>query len=113
VILENIPKRGSTEKSTTILGFPNADGEIELYKVMEASIMTPELQSQFPMTRSFVGQGLDNPSAMLRFSLSEEKGLSSMVLSDKKTVFIEPYSKKIGDLHQLCQLSSRSVGRRF
>ena len=96
VSLENIPKRGLTKKANTILGFPNAKGDIELYKVMEASVMTAELQSQFPMTRSFVGQGIDNPSAMLRFSLSEEKGLSSMVLSDKKTVFIEPYSKNLG-----------------
>ena len=42
VILENIPKLGLTKKSTTILGFPNAEGELEYFRVMEASVMTPE-----------------------------------------------------------------------
>tara|TARA_R110002012_G_scaffold322089_1_gene555063 strand:+ start:19621 stop:22593 length:2973 start_codon:yes stop_codon:yes gene_type:complete len=91
--LSNAPKRESiSQQSNIIISFPNAEGVLESFRVQEASVMTPELQSQFPEIRSFVGQGIDNPAAIVRFSLSPEKGLSSMVLSNNKTVFIEPYS---------------------
>ncbi|MFD0932400.1 reprolysin-like metallopeptidase [Psychroflexus salinarum] len=90
--LESVPKRDNDNKSGKIISFPSADGSLESFNVMEASVMTPELQEQFPATRSFIGKGIDNPSSILRFSISKEKGLSSMVLSAGKTVFIEPYS---------------------
>jgi hypothetical protein len=89
--LKAISKRGESYKSKTVLSFPNAYGELESYSVMEASVMTKELQVKFPNIRSFVGKGIDNPSSTIRFSISNEKGLSSMVLSDEKTIFIEPY----------------------
>lgn len=91
--LTNIPKRGEANFNEGVnLSFPNPNGNLEQYLVLEASVMTPELQAQFPNIRSFVGKSKTNPSAVLRFSFSPEKGLSSMVLSDSKTVFIEPYS---------------------
>ena len=43
--------------------------------------MAPELQAQFPEIRSFAGQGIDDPSAVIRFSISPEKGLSSFMRS--------------------------------
>jgi len=65
--------------------------------IKEASVMSSELQSQFPEIRAYVGKGINNPSALIRFSISPEKGLSSMVLSDKKTVFIESYSADLNN----------------
>uniref|UniRef100_UPI00404A043A reprolysin-like metallopeptidase n=1 Tax=Gelidibacter sp. TaxID=2018083 RepID=UPI00404A043A len=88
------PQRGTTV-SNIILDFPNIDGEMESFRIEEASNMEPELQAQFPDIRSYVGIGISNPAAILRFSLSPEKGLSSMVLSENKTVFIEPYSENL------------------
>ncbi|MCF6279507.1 MAG: thrombospondin type 3 repeat-containing protein [Flavobacteriaceae bacterium] len=94
--LINAPKRGEfTGKSNVILQFPNIEGKLESFRIMEASTMTPELQAKFPEIKSYVGQGIDNPTATIRFSISPQKGLSSMVLSDKKTVFIEPSSHSL------------------
>ena len=91
--LINTPKRENfNRQSDIVVSFPNAEGVFESFRIKEASVMTPELQEQFPNIRSYVGQGIDNPTSIVRFSISPEKGLSSMVLSDKKTVFIEPYS---------------------
>lgn len=91
--LLNIPVRGLSSDSEGVrINFPNQEGDFESYLVKEASVMTPELQSQFPDIRAYVGKGIDNPASIIRFSVSPEKGLSCMVLSDKKTVFIEPYS---------------------
>lgn len=92
-LIKDAQQRGNGNSiSNTIISFPNADGDLESFRIQEASTMSPELQAQFPEIRSYSGVGIDNPSAMIRFSVSPEKGLSSMVLSDKKTVFIEPYS---------------------
>ncbi|MBN4070164.1 T9SS type A sorting domain-containing protein [Olleya sp. AH-315-F22] len=95
-ILKNAPKRKKiNEVSNIILSFPTENGDFESFRIKEASTMTPDLQAKFPNIRSYSGQGIDNPSAIIRFSISPEKGLSSMVLSNKKTVFIEPYTNDL------------------
>lgn len=92
--LQNAPQRGGTT-SNVILSFPNIDGKMESFRIEEASNMAPELQAQFPEIQSYIGYGITNQRAVLRFSMSPQKGLSSMVLSEKKTVFIEPYSEDL------------------
>ncbi len=93
-IVQNAPERG-TYTSNVILNFPNIDGKLESFRIEEASNMAEELQAEYPEIRSYIGYGITNPRAVLRFSVSPQKGLSSMVLSDKKTVFIEPYSQDL------------------
>ncbi|MEF3078171.1 zinc-dependent metalloprotease [Winogradskyella poriferorum] len=94
--LVNVPKRQFSSKNRgIILQFPNQEGKPESYLVQEASVMEYDLQIRFPEIRSFVGKGIDNPAATMRFSLSPQKGFSGMVLSDGKTVFIEPYTQDL------------------
>ena len=94
--LANVPQRHLSNKSQgVVIQFPNQVGKLESYLVQEASVMEAELQNQFPEIRSFVGKGIDNPSAILRFSISPQKGFSGMVLSDRKTIFIEPYTQDL------------------
>ncbi|APY08406.1 hypothetical protein BWZ20_08895 [Winogradskyella sp. J14-2] len=94
--LINAPQRqSSTKNQGIVLQFPNHKGEPESYLVQEASVMEHNLQSQFPEIRSFVGKGIDNPAAVMRFSISPQKGFSGMILSQRKTVFIEPYTQDL------------------
>ena len=94
--VENAPKRaakGST--SNVIVSIPNADGQFEQFSVFEASVMEPELQARFPEIRSYAGQGIDDPSATIRFSISP-LGFHSMVLSaHREATFIEPYTNDL------------------
>lgn len=91
--LANAPQRHLSDKHQgVVMQFPNQLGKLESYLVQEASTMEPELQEQFPDIRAYVAKGIDNPSAVMRFSVSPQKGFSGMVLSDGKTVFIEPYT---------------------
>jgi hypothetical protein len=89
--LVGVAQRGdNSNTSNTILLFPNSEGKLERFSVKEASIMHPDLQSNYPEIRSYIGQGIDDPSAVLRFSLSHQ-GFSGMILSsDGKNSFIEP-----------------------
>lgn len=89
--LVNAPDR-FTSHSGVLVQMPNAEGKLESFEVWEASNFAPGLQEKYPNIRAYVGKGMDNPTAILRFSISP-KGLSSMVMSDKATVFIEPYTE--------------------
>ncbi|MTE26101.1 immunoglobulin-like domain-containing protein [Winogradskyella ouciana] len=75
--------------SNTILSFPNSEGKLERFSIKEASIMHPDLQERFPEIRSYIGQGIDDASSVLRFSLSPY-GFSGMILSSNgRNTFIE------------------------
>ncbi|WP_338732335.1 reprolysin-like metallopeptidase [Mangrovimonas cancribranchiae] len=83
-------RRNFTGESNVIVDFPNANGKIESFNVMEASIMAPELQERFPNIRSYVGTSLNDPSKLIRFSVTPQ-GLHTMTLSSKGMQLIDPY----------------------
>ncbi|SDG79135.1 zinc-dependent metalloprotease [Winogradskyella thalassocola] len=82
----------------TILSFPNSEGELTTFKVFEASMMESELQDQFPNMRTYAGQGIDNPTEIIRFSITS-KGFHAIILgASNGTEFIDPFSKE-GDIY--------------
>ncbi len=90
--VQNIGNRENP--GNTIILFPNSDGELNRYRVFEASIMEPELQAQFPNMRTYAGQGVDNPTEIIRFSITP-KGFHAMFLGTSNgTQFIDPFSKE-------------------
>lgn len=94
--LTNAPARMANTKSTTILSIPNSEGALERYSIYENSNMDPALAARYPEIKSYIGIGMDNPSATAYFSVSP-LGFKSMVLApDKSAVFIEPISADLG-----------------
>ena len=83
-----------TKTSDIILSLPNTNGEFEKYRIEEASVFQQELQEKYPEIRSYIGYGIDSPSAYLRFSLSPYKGLSGIVLGKEKMLLFVPDSIK-------------------
>ncbi|MBP2283894.1 chitodextrinase [Flavobacterium sp. CG_23.5] len=94
--LINSPKRNATTaKSSVIVSFPNADGKLERYRIFESSNMDPALAAKYPEIKSYVGNGIDNPTSSIYFSTSP-LGIQTMAISaDKSAVFIEPYTKDL------------------
>jgi len=92
--LLNAPIRGEFQgESSLIIGFPNANGDIENYRIVEASVMEDELQAKYPTLKSYAGESTQNPGKLIRFSLTN-KGLHAMSFSSKNGVeFIDPFSK--------------------
>lgn len=91
--LSNTPLRGKSSRSATIMNFPNAEGNMESFTVFEAPVMHPDLAAKYPNIKSYAGQGIEDPSATIRFSISPS-GLQSIRISGiSKAVFIEPYTK--------------------
>ena len=91
--LVDAPARSATAKlSSVILSLPNAEGQMERFRVYENSILDPVLAAQYPNIKSYIGIGIDNPTSIAYFS-SSPLGFKSMVLNaDKQAVFIEPFS---------------------
>ncbi|WP_052825867.1 reprolysin-like metallopeptidase [Neotamlana nanhaiensis] len=81
------------EQSAT-LNIPDVDGNLVEYTVTEASVMHPDLQAIYPEIRSYVGYQTNNPSAIIRFSLSPNNGFSGIVLSEKNTLTFTPNKKQ-------------------
>ena len=92
--LVNVPKRtDGLEPSNVIINFPEANGKITSYRIKEASIMSDALQIKYPNIQSYVGQGVENPASLIRFSITPQ-GLHSMRLNTGNGAeFIDPYTK--------------------
>ncbi|MCZ8285059.1 MAG: secretion protein, partial [Bacteroidia bacterium] len=92
VKLANAPVIHSGSGQPITLEFPNAQGGFEKFAVYESSIMDPILEAKFPMIKTYAAQGIDDPTATMRFSVTQF-GLHSMVLSGQKsTCYIDPYT---------------------
>ncbi|MEM1043556.1 MAG: reprolysin-like metallopeptidase [Bacteroidota bacterium] len=75
--------------------FPMPDGSTETFRVVEAPVMASALQARYPQIRSYLGQGIDTPAAMLRFSVTP-LGFNALVLRPGGSVYIDPYQR--GDI---------------
>lgn len=88
--LANAPMRGSV--SNLVLPFPDSDGNIQHFRIWEAPVMHPELAAKHPDNKSYVGQGIENRSSILRFSVTMF-GLHAMTLAaNEGTFYIDPFS---------------------
>lgn len=102
--LQNAPQRFSGEKGVEVL-MPNDKGELQKFQVWEYSNFTPEVQAKYSSIKSYVGIGITDPTAYLRFTVSD-LGLSSTILKSGGSSFIEPYS--VGnDIYASYESSSR------
>jgi len=94
--LADAPLRFSAvaEEQSVILLLPLPNGEMERFEIYDAPIMEAELAAQFPMIHSYAGVGIDDPTASLRFDVTQ-LGFHALVLSAKHgSIYIDPYSKE-------------------
>ena len=84
--------------SSFVITMPLPDGSMHRFRIVEAPVMAPALSKKFPDIRSYAGQGIDDPTATLRFDVSP-KGFHGAVISAKGSYFIDPYSKDSVDTY--------------
>lgn len=92
-LLAQAPERLTTT-SNVIIELPTNNGDIQRFRVYEASNFAPELQAKHPNTRSYMAQGIEDGSAVARFSVSDNVGVHIMISSvHYSTIYIDPYTK--------------------
>ena len=91
--LKNAPKGAvAAKKSQTVISFPNANGILENFRVVEASVMDENLQKQHPEIRSYIGESIENKGTIIRFSVTPA-GLHALFLQENNgSVYIDPYA---------------------
>jgi subtilisin-like proprotein convertase family protein len=110
--LGTAPSRNVGQESNIVIAFPNPNGEMQNFKIYEASIMHPELATKHPEIQSYVGFGLEDKTAIIRFSTTIF-GLHTMTFSGKTgTSYIDPYSKDLEN-YMVYSKSSLTTSRQF
>ena len=76
---------------STLLELPHPDGGLVRFRVIESPVVAPELAAKYPDVRTYRGEGVDDPTASVRFDVSP-RGFSAMVLSALGAWYVEPWS---------------------
>lgn len=79
--------------SNTILSFPMPDGTYQRFRIEHSPIVEAGLLEKYPeLGLTYRGQGIDDPSATIRFDMMPS-GFHSMILSPRGTVMVDPHSR--------------------
>ena len=92
--LAQAPQENSEAARNTarLLSLPLPDGTFGRFRIVESPIMAPELAAQFPAIKTYAGQGVDDPTATLRFDWTPA-GFHALLIAAGGTVYIDPYQR--------------------
>lgn len=92
-VLSQAPREfsGEAAQRRVTLALPQPDGTTARYWLENSPVMEPELAARFPEIQTYIGQGIDDPTATLRLA-STPNGLQVTLLSSAGTFFVEPLS---------------------
>jgi hypothetical protein len=83
----------AAQQREAILSLPLPNGGFGRFRIVESPIMEPELAASFPDIKTYVAQGIDDPTAVGRLDQTPH-GFHAMISSVSGTVFIDPYSRE-------------------
>jgi hypothetical protein len=78
-----------------VLSLPLPDRTFARVRVVESSILAPELAAAFPAIKTYVGQGVDDKTITVRLGWTQN-GFHALLLGASGDIYIDPYTP--GDL---------------
>jgi hypothetical protein len=94
-LLATAPAEGSAraESAPLIIELPLPGGGSSRFAVVDAPILAPELAAQFPEIRTYLGRGIDDPTASARIDHTP-LGFHALMFLVGGSVYIDPYQQK-------------------
>lgn len=93
-LLQRAPSRESGVTSDVIIGLPDGNGKLQRFRIYEASVLDAELAAKHPEIGSYAGQGVDDATSSVRFSVTRF-GLHTMMFSSEGTSYTDTYTKDL------------------
>lgn len=78
-------------ESGFLLSLPLPDNKFATFKIVESPVMAAELAAKYPEIKTYLGQGVENILARVRFDVTPQ-GFHAIIFSNEGTVYIDPYS---------------------
>jgi len=96
-LLNHAPLEFSREATNNplVVSLPIPDGSFQNFYCVESPVMHPDLAARYPEIKTYVGHGIDDRRANVRFDFTPH-GFHAMIHSPKGNVFIDPHNK--GDI---------------
>ncbi len=85
-------KNVAAPDSTFELDLPLPEGGFARYRVVESPVMAPELAARYPNIKTYLGQGVDDPTTTVRFDITH-RGFRAQTISSTRTTYIEPIQR--------------------
>ena len=92
-VLSQSPTRDLSiqQNSQVLISVPMPDGSFQSFKVFYTPLMPDKLASRYPQIRTYTGFGIDDPTAFMKFDITQF-GFHAMIRSAQQgAVFIDPY----------------------
>jgi hypothetical protein len=93
--LESTPGARAAAVELTV---PKPDGTMARFRIVESPMISAAVAAERPDWKTYEGRGIDDPTAMMRASWSEE-GFRAYVLGADGAYFVDPYAKGDRDNH--------------
>jgi hypothetical protein len=108
-LLASAPRENTAADSpAVIISLPLPDGAFGRFRIQEYAMMEPALAAKFPEIKTYLGQGVDDPTATVRLDRTPA-GFHGMILSSGETIYIDPYSR--GDITHYISYFKRDFDR--
>lgn len=93
-LLKDAKDRFAPKNNGIIINWPMPGGKMQKFIVKRSDVFHPDLAAKYPNIKAFTGHGLNDPTAVLKISMSH-KGIEGMLLSDQhETVYLDRYLPK-------------------
>lgn len=94
LILAKSPTKNSEKtKSTTVVSFPDSEGNMQNFSIFKISNLSPELAAKHPEITSYYGESIDGKASKIYFSVSPLGLYSIQLRLGKEAIFIESYDQ--------------------
>ncbi|MFD2786965.1 reprolysin-like metallopeptidase [Hymenobacter rubripertinctus] len=79
----------ATRSLAPVISLPLPDGRSQRFRVEQVPVLAPALAARYPALRTYVAQGLDDPTATARLDLTPA-GFHAQILAAGSVVYIDP-----------------------